>query len=161
MSLRSLQPKQNQCKERKLFLLFRPQKAFEASWARRRPGGEFFCFCCCYCCSCCCCFLRVFRRRTRNCVDSWLCGRTGARRSSRRCSTRHMEGRQHRLDTSQKIVSSLAKLPVHAPSKAPAGWPPTLTIPPYLCFIYYMYAMYLCPSSASTRTADYRYVLRL
>lgn len=75
----------------KAFLLFRPQKAFEASWARRRPGGEFFCFCCCYCC---CCFLRVFRRRTRNCVDSWLCGRTGARRSSRRCSTKHMEGRQ-------------------------------------------------------------------
>lgn len=57
--------------------------------------------------------------------------------------------RQHRLDTSQKIVSSLAKLPVHAPSKAPAGWPPTLTIPPYLCYIYICmlctYAPHLAP----------------
>lgn len=118
MSLRSLQPKQNQCKERKLFLLFRPQKAFEASWARRRPGGEFFC----------CCFLRVFRRRTRNCVDSWLCGRTGARRLLRGCSTKPNEeggeaDRQHRLHP-KKLCQAWQSFPSTPLAKRrPAGYP--------------------------------------
>lgn len=128
VSLRSLQPKQNQCKERKLFLLFRPQKAFEASWARRRPGGEFFC----------CCFLRVFRRRTRNCVDSWLCGRTGARRLLRGCSTKpNDEGgeadRQHRLHPKKwcQAWQSFPSTPLA--KRRPAG---TLTIPmPYVCYV--------------------------